>query len=196
MIIRPMIGTWEPTFIERIDVRANRRLARHGVPGLRGDLHQDLGTNSLDVVIEGSLQGDERRSLHLEELQTQFLAGEPVPFVADIVESSELEEVLIVGFDVGERNRDGDEFWYRLRLREYVEPPEPPGLLDLDGLPDLGDLAANLLDGLELPDLLGVVPDISDPTVALTPALDEVRSATADVPSLLGPLKTALEIDS
>lgn len=196
MIIRPMIGTWEPTSIESIDVSASRRLVRLGVPGLRGDLHQDLGTNSLDVVIEGSLQGDERRSTHLEKLQEQFLVGEPVPFVADIVESSELENVLIVGFDIGEHNRDGDEFWYRLRLREYVEPPEPPGLLDLDGLPDLAALAGSLLDGLELPDLLGVVPDIADPTVPLLPALDEIRAATAEVPALLGPLTSALEIGS
>lgn len=189
-----MIGTWEPMSIESVDVSASRRLVRLGVPGLHGDLHQDLGTNSLDVVIEGSLQGDERRSTHLERLQEQFLLGEPVPFVADIVESSELENVLIVGFDIGEHNRRGDEFWYRLRLREYVEPPEPPGLLDLDGLPDLEALAGQLLDGLELPDLLAVVPDIADPTAPLRPALDEVRAATADVPSLLGPLISELGI--
>jgi hypothetical protein len=190
-----MIGEWSPSSIERIDARAGRRLARLGVPGLQGDLHQDLGAQSLTVVIEGSLQGDERRSAHLQALQEQFLAGEPVPFVADIVESSELEEVLVVGFEVGERNDGGDEFWYRIELRQYVEPPEPPGLLDLDGLPDLADLAAGLLDGLELPGLLGAVPDIADPTVPLQPALDQVREATAAVPDLLGSLRQALELD-
>jgi hypothetical protein len=189
-----MIGSWEPASIERIDVRGARRLARLPVPGLDGDLHQDLGTESLTVVIEGSLQGDERRSAHLQTLQEQFLAGEPVAFVADIVESSTLEEVLIVGFDVGERNEWGDEFTYRIELRQYVEPPEPPGLLDLDGLPDLAGLAAGLLDGLELPDLLGGIPDISDPTVALQPAFDQVRTATGAVPDLLGSLRDALEI--
>lgn len=194
MIIRPMIGTWEPPSIERIDVSASRRLARHGVPGLQGDLHQDLGTESLTVVIEGSLQGDEKRSEVLGELQTAFLAGEPIPFVADIVESSELDNVVIIGFDIGEHSVGGDEFRYRIELRQYVEPPEPPGLLDLDGLPDLADLAGSLLDGLELPDLLGAVPDISDPTVPLQPSLDQVRAAVADVPSLLGELSSALEL--
>lgn len=189
-----MIGEWEPSSIEQIEVRGARRLARHGIPGLQGDLVQDLGTESLTVVIEGSLQGDERRAEHLERLQGQFLAGDPIPFVADIVESSELDEVVIVGFDVGERNVDVDEFWYRIELREYVEPPEPPGLLDLDGLPDLADLALSLLDGLELPGLLGAIPDISDPTVPLEPALDAVRAATAEVPNLLGSLRGALEL--
>lgn len=196
MIIRPMIGQWSPTSIERIDVRAGRRLARLGVPGLQGDLHQDLGAESLTVVIEGSLQGDERRSEHLQALQEHFLAGDPVPFVADIVESSELDEVLVVGFDVGERNDGGDEFWYRIELRQYVEPPQPPGLLDLDGLPDLAALAAGLLDGLELPNLLGALPDIADPTVPLEPALDQIRAATAAVPDLLGGLRQALELDA
>jgi len=194
MIIRPMIGDWEPSAIQRIEVRGGRRLARLGVPGLEGDLHQDLGTESMTVVIEGSLQGDERRSEYLQRLQEQFLAGDAVTFVADIVESSEIDEVIIVGFDVGESNEWGDEFWYRIELRQYVEPPEPPGLLDLDGLPDLSDLAAGLLDGLELPGLLDTIPNISDPTVPITPALDQVRDATAAVPDLLGALRGALEL--
>ncbi len=194
MIVRPMIGDWEPSAIERIEVQGGRRLARIGVPGLQGDLHQDLGAASLTVIIEGSLQGDEARSAHLTKLQEQFLAGRPVTFVADIVESSELDEVLVIGFEMGESNEWADEFWYRIELRQYVEPPEPPGLLDLDGLPDLADLAAGLLDGLELPDLLGTVPDIADPTAAITPALDQVRAATASVPDLLGSLRSALEL--
>ena len=194
MIVRPMIADWEPLAIERISVHGSRRVARIGVPGLQGDLQQDLGTDSLTVVIEGSLQGDERRSAHVQALQERFLAGDPVTFVADIVESSELDDVLIVGFDMEEANNGGDEFRYRLQLRQYVEPPEPPGLLDLDGLPDLAALAASLLDGLELPDLLGGVPNIADPTVPLMPALDQVKEATAAVPALLGSLRQALEL--
>lgn len=161
-----------------------------------GDLHQDLGADSLTVAIFGSLQGDERRSTFLEELRTAFLDGTPVPFVADITEASELEDVLIVGFELSEANEWGDEFRYRIELRQYVEPPEPPGLLDDLGLPDLADLAASLLDGLELPDLLGAIPDVADPTVPLAPALDQVREATDAVPALLGGLRTALELDT
>ncbi len=187
-----MIGQWEPPAIERIEVVEGRRLARLPVPGLMGDLHQDLGTNSLTVAITGSLQGDERRSSFLEELRAAFLDGSPVPFVADITEASELEDVLIVGFELSEANEWGDEFRYRLELRQYVEPPEPPGLLDDLAIPDLADLAAGLLNGLELPDLLGAIPDVADPTVPLQPALDEVRAATDAVPELLGGLRSSL----
>jgi hypothetical protein len=187
-----MIGQWEPPSIERIEVIEARRLARLPVPGLMGDLHQDLGADSLTVAITGSLQGDERRSTFLEELRTAFLDATPVPFVADITESSELEDVLIVGFELSEANEWGDEFRYRIELRQYVEPPEPPGMLDDLGIPDLEDLALSLLDGLELPDLLGAVPDIADPTVPLQPALEQVREATGSVPALLGDLRSAL----
>jgi hypothetical protein len=187
-----MIGQWEPPAIERIEVVESRRLARLPVPGLMGDLHQDLGMNSLSVAITGSLQGDERRSSFLEELRDAFLDGSPVPFVSDITEASELEDVLIVGFELSEANDWGDEFRYRIELRQYVEPPEPPGLIDDLTVPDLAALAAGLLDGLELPDLLGQIPNVADPTEALQPALDEVRKATDEVPKLLGELSDAL----
>jgi hypothetical protein len=197
VIIRPMIGAWEPASIERVDVVERRRLAQLPVPGLQGDLHQDLGTSSLTVAITGSLQGDEARSAFLEELRAAYLTGDPVSFVADITESSELEEVLIVGFDLSETNVWGDEFRYRIVLREYVEPPEPPGLLDdLGGdlLGDLSALAGSLLDALDLAGLLGTVPDIADPTAPLRPALEGVRGALEGLPDLLGGLRDALEV--
>ena len=102
MIVRPMLGEWELPSVERVELVESRRLARLGVPGLVGDLHQDLGTQSLTVAISGSLHGDERRSELLTTLQEAFLAGAPLPFVADIVESSELEDVVIVSFEVVE----------------------------------------------------------------------------------------------
>ena len=40
VIVRPMIGEWEVPRIERIQTLESRRLARHSVPGLAGDLHR------------------------------------------------------------------------------------------------------------------------------------------------------------
>ena len=60
MIVRPMLGDWELPCVERVDLLEARRLARLGVPGLTGDLHQDMGTQSLTVAITGSLEGDGR----------------------------------------------------------------------------------------------------------------------------------------
>lgn len=192
-----MIGEWELPCIEQVELLESRRLARLGVPGLDGDLHQDLGRQSLTVAITGSLSGAEARTGLLTELQAAFRAGEPLPFVADIVDSSELENVLITQFEVTETAEWVDAVRYRVVLRQYVEPPEPPspfGDLELDLLDDLMDLAGGLLDGLDLAGLLGGVPALADPSEPLKPALDGVRSATAAVPALLDGLRGALGV--
>jgi hypothetical protein len=197
VIIRPMLGEWELPCIERVELLESRRLARLGVPGLLGDLHQDLGTESLTVAITGSLQGDERRSAMLTDLQELFIAGEPLPFVADIVESSELENVVIVGFEILETDNWVDAVRYHIVLRQYVEPPPPPSIapeLPADLLDDLADLAGDLLDGLDLPGLLGDVPSLADPTVPIQPAMDVVRSAVGTVPDMLGELRSVLGV--
>jgi hypothetical protein len=175
-----MIGDWPVPRIERIGTVDRRRLARLSVPGLAGDLHHDLGTHSLAVEIEGSLHGDVERDEFLTRVREPFLAGDPVTFVADITTATELEQVLIEGLEVEEVNDAARSFRYRILIRQYVEPPEPPPLIDELGA-DLGpelDLLADLgLAGLELPNLLGDIPSIGDPTPPLREALAGVGSA-------------------
>ena len=191
MLVRPIIGRWEVPHIEGISSRESRRLAVLPVPGLAGDLHQDLGRDALEVELHGSLSGDQARDDFLKELRGQFLAGEPVDFVADIVNESELEQVLITAFDLQESADRPEEFRYRLALREYVEPPEPPGLgegfgLDVDGLLDLDvDLGLDLLD---LAGMLGDVPNIGDLLAPVEPAAQGLKDALAGAGSLLQPL--------
>ncbi len=195
MLVRPMIGSWEVPRIERIASSESRRLAVLGVPGLSGDLHQDLGRGALAVEIQGSLSGDEARDDFLKELRQKFLAGEPVDFIADIVKESELERVLIEALHLEEQAGNSDAFRYRVVLREYTEPPEPPGAgadfgLDVDA--DLGldvDLGLDLLD---LPGLLGNVPRVGDLLSPLKPAASNLKSAVSGAGSVLDPLKNLL----
>ena len=197
MIVKPMVGDWEVPRIESIRAVQTRRLARLGVPGLAGDLHQDLGATSTGIEICGSLHGDERRDEFLEKVQEKLDAGEPATFVADIVTATELEQVLIEELEVTERNDAAGGFRYRLVLRQYVEPPEPPPPIDDLGLgldADLDLLAELGLDGLELPDLLGDIPALSDPVEPMQPALAGVDAATAGIEGLLGGLKAALGV--
>lgn len=195
MIVKPMIGEWEVPRIERIETLEGRRLARLPVPGLLGDLQQDLGASSLAVEISGSLQGDEARDGFLDAVRGRFHAGDPVSFAADITRATSLDRVLIEVLEVHELAGSVDSFRYRIVLREYVEPPPPPPSVDDLG----GDLGADLdqlasvgLDGLNLPDVLGTIPDIANPLPALQPALQAVRSATAQVPALLSGLTSTL----
>jgi len=197
VIVRPMIGNWEVPRVERIETLEGRRLARLPVPGLLGDLQQDLGADSLVVRISGSLHGDEARDKFLDELRQQFRAGEPVAFVADIVAATELDQVLIEELDLEEANDSADGFRYSIVLREYVEPPPeaaPFAALgaelgaELDGIADLG------LDALKLPDVLIDLPALGNPVEPMKPALDQLQQVTEQVPKLLDGLRAALGV--
>ena len=196
MLIRPMIGGWEPPRIERIAAKESRHLAVLPVPGLSGDLHQDLGRGALAVEIVGSLAGDEARDDFLKQVREKFLAGDPVDFVADIVKESELERVLIETLEVEEVAGAPDSFRYRIVLREYTEPPEPPapaadfGLdldAELDGLADLG------LDLLDLPALAADIPQIGDVLAPIKPAAENLKQALSGAESVLAPLDSLLK---
>jgi hypothetical protein len=194
VIVRPMIGEWEVPRIERAGTVEERRLARLSVPGLAGDLHHDLGRQSVAVEIAGSLHGDAERDDFLQKVREPFNAGEPLAFVADIVTATELDRVLIEGLELEESNDSADSFRYLIRLRQYVEPPAPPPPIDdLGG--ELGpelDLLADLgLDGLELPNLLGDIPALGDPTPPLREALDGVRTAVTPLTDALSSLGEA-----
>ena len=193
MLIRPMVGRWELPRIEAITSRDARRLAVLPVPGLQGSLHQDLGRDALEVEISGSLHGDEARDAFLKELRQAFLAGDPVDFVADIVNESTLEQVLIAGFVLDESAAVADTFRYQLLLREYTEPPEPPapGLGDGFGLDVDAALGLEVdlgLDLLDLPGLLGDVPQIGDLLAPIEPAAQGLKDALAGAGDLLAPL--------
>lgn len=195
MLVRPMVGRWEVPRIEGIASRESRRLAVVPVPGLSGDLHQDLGRDALEVELYGSLSGDQARDDFLKEVRTQFLAGEPVDFVADIVGESELEQVLITSFELEESAERPEEFRYRMVLREYTEPPEPPGLAEDFGLEVDADLGLDVdlgLDLLDLPGMLGDVPQIGDLLTPVKTAADELKTALQGAGALLSPLDNLL----
>ena len=184
-----MIGEWSVPCIERISTLESRRIARLGVPGLLGDLQQDLGAHGLTVEIIGSLQGDQARDDFLSSVRPSFRAGTPVKFVADIVTATEVEKVVIDALDVEESNDAAGGFRYRVVLREYVEPPASEAPIDDLGSElgaDLDASAALGLSGLELPDLLGDVPELGDPTPPVRSALEGAKSALS---ALTGPLK-------
>lgn len=193
MLVRPMIGSWEPPRIERIASLESRRLAVLPVAGLSGDLHQDLGRGAIAVEITGSMVGDEARDDFLKELRAKFLEGEPMDFVADIVKESKLEQVLIEELEFEESADNPEVFRYRIVLREYTEPPEPPATdfgaeldaeLDLDA--DLG------LDMLDLPAITADVPAVGDLLSPVKSAADSLNESLGGAATLLDPLSKLL----
>ncbi len=177
MKIKPMLGGFALDNIEYIESSESRALVEHRVPGLAGNYFQDMGTVPNTIVIIGTKHGDEARDSFLESIREIFNAGEPTTFVADINTASDLTEVVIEDLEVAEIGGSPDSFRYLVKLRQYIEPPEPPstGLLDVGILDD----ALKLTDVLDVLDALDSIPNLGDPTPPLTQALDSIESITS-----------------
>ena len=190
--VKPVLGDWEIPRIAHMQTLESRDFVELPVPGRVGSLFQDLNTAPTRLWIAGSLYGDEARNEFLETLREKYHAGEAVTFVADIVNATQVQYVLIETLRFREDAHQPDVTAFEMVLRESPPPPPPlDPLAGLDaGLPELGldflDSLSGLMDAL---DGLGNIPDISDPTPALTGALDGVKGATEGLDEALTPLR-------
>lgn len=191
MKIKPMLGEFALDDIEHIQSSESRALVEHRVPGLAGSYFQDMGSLPNAITIRGSKTGDEARDTFLTGIRELFNKAEPTTFVADINTATDITQVVIEGLEVEEIGDTPDSFRYMVKLRKYVEPPEPPatGLLD-EGI--LGD-ASSLVDGaMNAMDMLDSAQNIGDPTGPLSGALDGVSTAVAELPAVVEELKSLL----
>jgi hypothetical protein len=179
--VKPMLGEYEVPGIQRIGTAQARELVEIRVPGLEGSYHQDLGSRAALVVIEGTLAGDDPRDGFLTAVRAALDAGEPVDFVADIVTATTIEKVHVADLRVVEVAGSADSFRYVLALAQHTDPPPEPdaGLGDLAD--QIADEAGSMFDALQVPDLLGSIPELSDPTPPLKGVLDGVTGALAPV---------------
>ena len=194
MKVKPMIGDYEVPGIQRIGTMERRHLVEVSVPGLEGSYHQDLGSAAIEIVIEGTLAGDEARDDFLSSVREKLNAGEPVDFVGDIATATEIVQVLVADLKVREVAGSADTFRYAMVLAQHVEPPTGAPGEDL-GFGDLSDMeagldleAGDLFDVMQVPDLLSAIPSISDPTPPLAGVLDGVKSALDGLSGVSGAL--------
>lgn len=188
MTTKPLLGDWEVPRIQELRAEEKRRIAELPIPGRAGNLLQDLNSAPTAVEIRGSVAAVER-SEFLAEIRAKFRAGEPLTFVADITEATDIQYVMIESLVVEESSRLPDQINYHLRLRESPPPPPPPNVLgDIDD--GLLDLAEGFIDGvagvLDAIDALANVPDFSDPSALLGGALDDVTTAVGQLGEISG----------
>lgn len=143
----------------RVEVRERARFARHGVPGLSGDLVQDLGRPSVEVAFQGIFYGEDAAE-KLKALRDQYLARQPVDFICEAVGEGYFTQVMIQALHVAQRAGLPDQFDYACEVSEYVPPPPPAAADPLGGLDaDIAGEAAGLMDGVQ--DALGQVADLA-----------------------------------
>jgi hypothetical protein len=83
------------------------------------------GLQPARIVITGSLYGDEARDGFLETIRVKYRKGEPVPFVADIMNATDIQYVTIETLVFHESGARPDQTDYLIALSES-EPPSPP----------------------------------------------------------------------
>lgn len=161
--------------IHRITTREQADFISHRVPGLEGNVVQDIGRHSVRLHIEGIFYGTKAKD-DLESLRDVYKSREPVDFLADVVGQAYFSQIIVETLEVRQAAHEPDQFSYRLTIAEYVPPPQPAAGFEVPDIDSLLELEAlDFLDMIQLPDLLSV-PGFSDPTGPLQSILDSVGS--------------------
>ena len=193
MNVKPVLGDWEIPHIQSIHSLEKRHFVELDIPGRVGSLFQDMNTGPASIAISGSLYGDEPRNEFLQELRGKFRAGEPVTFVGDIVNATDVQYVVIETLRFEENGFNPDQLDYHIRIKESPPPPPPPdplGALDTDLLDQAEGFLDSVTGALDVIDSIGSVPDLSNPTDDLTTALDGVTNAMSGLDDALAPLQS------
>ena len=161
--------------IHRINTLEQVGYVRHRVPGLDGELAQELGRQSVRLQIEGMFYGADAES-ELAKLRKIYRQKQAVEFLADILGNAYFAEVLIDRLEVRQRADEPSQYSYSLVITEYIKPPEAV-LLEVPSV-DTGILAEakSFMDAVRLPDLLDL-PEFKDPTTPLDGMLSGLRLA-------------------
>lgn len=143
------LGSVSLEHLTDIEVHERARLARHAVPALGGDLIQQLGRSSVDLMLAGSFFGVDAAT-QLADLRTVYRDDSPVDLAAEAAGNGYVTRVVVTGLEVQQHARDIERFDYRVTLCEYVEPPPQPAVGPLPGIDsDLADEAVGYLDDIQ-----------------------------------------------
>jgi hypothetical protein len=130
--VRPALGDLVLPLVQRVVTDETQVLVDHRVPGLDATLVQELNRGATRVVVHGVFAGAEAGH-GLQQLRALFQAGDPLPFVADVMTATAVRQVLIADLRVGEVAGQPEMFWYEATLREYIEPPPAEAAVDQVG---------------------------------------------------------------
>ncbi|MFG6102187.1 DNA circularization N-terminal domain-containing protein [Leptothoe sp. EHU-05/26/07-4] len=181
--------------VHKVDTLERAALVHHQVPGLEGNITQNLGRNSVRLQIEGIFYGTSAEE-DLETLRKAYKQREPVDFLADIVGRAYFSQVVLEQFDVLQAAQAPEQFSYRLTIAEYV-PPKPSTIADAAAVDQaIQSQAQLLLDIATLPEALsmGSLPALTNPAEPLQGALNQITVATEELPAVADGLRGLLDL--
>ncbi len=177
--MKPMLDQLELPQVQEITTLERRALAEHKPPRMSGSLLQNLGRRPTRLALWGVATGPDALSF-VDQLETKFREGLPLPFTADIVADAEIELVVIDDLRVQELAGKPDRYAYVMTLREHIEPVEPEDLslvntaIEDEALGFMDDL----VNGLDLiPDFATGLEQFVEPFSNLLSGLQEFNRA-------------------
>lgn len=146
---QPMLDDLALPLVQTITTQDRRALSELKPPGMAGSLLQNLGRQPLRIVVSGVATGTDALAA-VQKLDDKFRAGDPLPFVADIVKDADLQQVLIEDLIVTDLAGKPDRRAYVLTLREFIKPvdPAPAATSDSDILGDAADRLNGVVDNI------------------------------------------------
>ena len=166
----------------------------HRVPGMAGNIVQDLGRDSVRLEISGIFYGDQKAVKDLENLRQLHKKREPVDFLAEIVGQAYFSKVIVEKFEVFQLAQEPEQFSYILAIAEYMDteqkrPTEGQEVAKVGQSIKLE--AKTTMDIATLPDALqlGNLPEITNPIEPLRGALEPVKEATKSLEEVTTGLK-------
>lgn len=121
----PTGGITEVRNISSIRTHDKRSIVEHEIPGMEGNVFQDLGRSPVKISFEGSLQGKDAKN-KIETIRSKFKQGIPLSFNSDISGATDVTQVLIEDLHVEDIAGAINRFRYSIVLKEYKEPPPEP----------------------------------------------------------------------
>lgn len=171
------IGGIQLNRVHRLATLEQAGLIEHRIPGMEGSVVQDLGRASVQLQVEGIFYGATATE-DLEALRALYKNRAPVDFLAEIVDEAYFSRVVLTRFEVYEAASSPDEFSYVLHIMEYIEPPAAAAAPDLAAVDaSILDEAQAFMEAATLPDLIGSIPNITNPLAPLEHAMDGVEEA-------------------
>jgi len=148
-----MLDDLELPQVQAITTCDGRYLAEHKPAGMKGSLLQNLGRRATRVVVWGVATGDTSDDF-AKKLDAKFRKATAVPFVADIVSDSKIDQVLVDDVRLQQLAGKPARYGYILTLREFIKPvaPEDVSALDASILDDAQGLVNGIVDGLSIAD--------------------------------------------
>lgn len=179
--MKPMLDQLELPQVQEITTLERRALAEHKPPQMSGSLLQNLGRRPTRLALWGVVTGPEAQSI-VDELETKFRDGNPLPFTADITAEAAIDRIVIDDLRVQELAGKPQRYAYVMTLREHIEPVEPEDLSPLNAEIESDALGFmdNLIDALDLAPLFATgLEQFVEPLSSLLSRLQQFNSASS-----------------